>query len=293
MAKTCTIKAYAILDDYTDSGVVSWAIEKIWGVGDSVGSPDQVFTTSEDLGWVRDMSVSFDGSESMRSGAIGNSKESIHETKVFGKGTVTFQWKASTEDSGGYFDWDHGEFHAGDKVYYVDAESGWVEVSHTFTTDGEHTLKWIYVKDAYESEGSDCIWMDAFIWTPVPQFTETQTTLVAVPFAWLQEKYPSITDAAAFEAKANEVAANGVNKVWECYVAGIDPTDSTAKFVTKIEMVDGKPVITWEPDMNEGSGKIGARAYKLLGSIDLKTWSEVADDAEANFNFFKVEVSIP
>ena len=293
VAKTCTIKAYAILDDYTDSGVVSWSIEKIWGVGDSVGSPDQVFTTADDLGWVRDMTVSFDGSESMRSGAIENSKESILETKVFGKGTVTFQWKASTEDSEGYFDWDHGEFHAGDKVYYIDAESGWVEVSHTFTTDGEHTLKWIYVKDAYESEGCDCIWMDAFIWTPAPQFTETQTTPVPVPFVWLQEKYPSITDAAAFEAKANEVAANGVNKVWECYVAGIDPTDATAKFVTKIEMVDGKPIITWDPDMNDGAGKTGFRTYKILGSTDLKTWTEVADEAEANFNFFKVEVSMP
>ena len=109
----------------------------------------------------------------------------------------------------------------------------------------------------------------------------------------LQEKYPSLTDAAAFEAKANEVAANGVNKVWECYVAGVDPTDATAKFVTKIEMVDGKPVITWEPDMNEGSGKTGVRTYKLLGSTDLKTWAEVPDDAEENYNFFKVEVSMP
>ena len=100
-------------------------------------------------------------------------------------------------------------------------------------------------------------------------------------------------NAEVFEAKANEVAANGVNKVWECYVAGIDPTDATAKFVTKIEMVDGKPVITWEPDMNEGSGKTGVRTYKLLGSTDLKTWEEVADDAEENYNFFKGEVSMP
>ena len=105
--------------------------------------------------------------------------------------------------------------------------------------------------------------------------------------------FPSITDAAAFEAKANEVAANGVNKVWECYVTGIDPTDATAKFVTKIEMVNGKPIITWEPDMNDGAGKTGVRTYKILGSTDLKTWTEVADEAEANFNFFKVEVSMP
>ena len=45
--------------------------------------------------------------------------------------------------------------------------------------------------------------------------------------------------------------------------------------------------------MNEGAGKTGVRTYKLLGSTDLKTWAEVAADAEANYNFFKVEVSMP
>ena len=45
--------------------------------------------------------------------------------------------------------------------------------------------------------------------------------------------------------------------------------------------------------MNEGSGKTGVRTYKLLGSTDLKTWTEVPDEAEENYNFFKVEVSMP
>ena len=45
--------------------------------------------------------------------------------------------------------------------------------------------------------------------------------------------------------------------------------------------------------MNDGAGKTGVRTYKIFGSTDLKTWTEVADEAEANFNFFKVEVAMP
>ena len=49
--------------------------------------------------------------------------------------------------------------------------------------------------------------------------------------------------------------ANGRNKVWECYVAGISPTNETAQFTAKIEMKNGLPVVTWEPDLNENGTK--------------------------------------
>ena len=41
-------------------------------------------------------------------------------------------------------------------------------------------------------------------------------------------------------------AANGVNKVWECYVAGISPTNATQVFRTVISWEDGEPKISWE-----------------------------------------------
>lgn len=293
VASTCTIKAYAVLNDYTDSNVCSWDIEKVWGIGDSLGSPDQIFVTSGNKQWERDANISKDGVESMRSGIIGNAEESVLETKVQGRGTITFWWKSSTEDSGGYFDWDHGEFHADGEIFYIDAKTDWVKVSYKFTNEGEHTLKWIYVKDDFEKEGEDCIWVDAFTWTPEPQFVETQTTTVPIPFSWLKEKYPTLTDVDSFEAKANEFAANGINKVWECYVAGIEPTDSNAKFVTVIEIINNKPRVTWKPDLNNGTGKIGVRTYKIFGSTNLKSWTPVNDGEENNFNFFKVEVSMP
>ena len=41
----------------------------------------------------------------------------------------------------------------------------------------------------------------------------------------------------------------GLNKVWECYVAGIDPEDKNARFEAVIDMVDGKPVVKWNPPL--------------------------------------------
>ena len=130
-----------------------------------------------------------------------------------------------------------------------------------------------------------------FIVTSFPD--ETQTTEVPVPFSWLREKYPNLTEPATFEAKANELAANGRDKIWECYVSDVDPTNSLSKFVASIMMVEGKPVITWSPDLNEGAGKVGARVYTIQGSTDLKEWEEVVDGDEGDFNFFKVKVSMP
>ena len=287
--QTVTVKAYAVLADYTNSDVTSKTITKVWGVGDSVGAPDQAFTTSGNAGWMRDTNVSKDGSESIRSGAITTEQRSILETKVMGKGTVSFYWKASTEDSEGGFDWDHGEFHADDEVYFIEGETDWQQVTHTFTTDGEHTLQWIYTKDDFDDTSygaDDRLWMDAFAWEPVPAVEETQTTEVPVSFAWLKEKFPALDDVSAFEAKANETAANGVNTVWECFVIGLDPTSAEAKFEASIEMVEGVPKVTWSPDLDD------ARVYKILGSSDLNIWTEVTDETKRSYNFFKVSVEM-
>ena len=84
-----------------------------------------------------------------------------------------------------------------------------------------------------------------------PIYTSTQTTPVPVPYAWLTQYEPDIVDEYdAYEAVAMATAANGRNKVWECFVAGISPTNETARFTAKIEMQDGAPVVTWEPDLN-------------------------------------------
>ena len=46
---SCIVKAYATCADYLDSAVATQTIEKVWGIGDTLGVPDQAFTTGGDL----------------------------------------------------------------------------------------------------------------------------------------------------------------------------------------------------------------------------------------------------
>ena len=92
------------------------------------------------------------------------------------------------------------------------------------------------------------------------------------------------------EAAAKATAANGRNKVWECFVAGISPTNETAEFTAKIEMRDGAPVVTWEPDLNT-DGVI--RTYKVYGSETLENGGSWQYPTNSLHRFFKVTVEMP
>ena len=171
-------------------------------------------------------------------------------TTVTEAGTVSFQWKTSCEDSGGEYDWDHAEFWVdGSAVAKLDGETAWQTVSHDIAGDGTHTLEWRYIKDDVESEGEDCCWVADFCWTSA--VSETQTTPEPVPYSWLSLDAAAILAANGgdYEAAANATAANGVNKVWECYVAGISPTNETQVFRTVISWENGEPKISWEPKL--------------------------------------------
>ena len=122
-------------------------------------------------------------------------------------------------------------------------------------------------------------------------YTSTQTTPVPVPYAWLTQYEPDIVDEYdAYEAAAMATAANGRNKVWECFVAGISPTNETARFTAKIEMQDGAPVVTWEPDLNTNGIQ---RTYKVYGSESLDGGGEWQYPTNSLHRFFKVTVEMP
>ena len=126
-----------------------------------------------------------------------------------------------------------------------------------------------------------------------PIYTSTQTTPVPVLYAWLTQYEPDIvSDYNAFEAAANATAASGLNKVWECFVAGTDPTNETSRFEAKIEMKDGVPVVTWEPDLNENGTK-SERLYKVYGREGFGDGSPWQYPTNSLHRFFKVTVELP
>ena len=94
----------------------------------------------------------------------------------------------------------------------------------------------------------------------------------------------------AGNAASGKVQGGRVLQVWQDYVAGTDPTNLASRFTAKIEMVDGAPVVTWEPDLNT-NGVI--RAYKVYGKETLEGGGEWQYPTNSLHRFFKVMVEMP
>ena len=111
-------------------------------------------------------------------------------------------------------------------------------------------------------------------------------------YIWLRGHFPHTPDEYdAYESAAKEDAANGRNKVWECYVAGLNPTNETDVFRAVISIgADGAPIVGWEPDLNEGGTK-HERVYTVEGKENLtdKSWAPTNSASR----FFRVKVSMP
>ncbi len=270
---SCTVKAYATCYDYLDSAVATQSITKVWAIGDTVGAPDHTFATGGNLPFVRVTDNTAPLGESMKSGAITHNQTSTLSTTVMGPGTISFKWKTSCEDSGGEYDWDHAEFWVDDtRLAQLDGETVWQTVTQAISGNGSHTLLWKYVKDEVESEGEDCCWVADYHWASA--LTETQTTPTHVPYVWLRGYYPHTPDEYdAYESAAKEDSANGLNKVWECYVAGLNPTNAMDVFRTVISIGEGgAPVVGWDPDLNEG----GTKHERVIRGVFCSAWRSMS-----------------
>ena len=137
-------------------------------------------------------------------------------------------------------------------------------------------------------------------WRPDSIQVPRSGKLITVPCSWLEEHCESKMPLSCEDDYLNlafGVGQNGCALV-ESYVIGLDPADPKSTFKASIEFLDGKPVVTWEPPLNgkDENGrcrKTGVRTYRVLGSTDLKNWSEVNDGEEPQYNFFRVNVEMP
>ena len=105
---------------------------------------------------------------------------------------------------------------------------------------------------------------------------------------WLEQYYPGQSD--SFATVVNAIAANG-RKVWECYIADLDPTDPDDDLVAGIDMSGGKVRIYIE------KGESPVRYYRIMGRETLNSAPvDVTDQADnlssTPYRFFHVEVSL-
>ena len=295
--ESCVIKAIATCAEYQSSPVASCMIMKVWGIGDTMGAPDHAFTTSGDAGFTRVDDATAPGGEAMRSGVIGNSAgyglytRSVLSTTVQGPGTLAFKWRTSCEQDDDY-EWDHAEFAVdGVVMARLNDVTEWRAVEQSIIGSGGHVITWTYLKDDSEGAGDDCLWVSDYSWTTDEPYTHE--TSVPVPYNWIHSYFPhTALEYDRLEAMVGGLAANGVNTVEEAYIAGLNPTNQTSRFETKIEMLDGLPVVTWEPDLNENGTK-AERLYKVYGCESLDDSSSWQYPTNSLHRFFKVTVEMP
>jgi hypothetical protein len=119
------------------------------------------FTTGGGASWSGQTALSFYGGSSAQSGALGGSQSAWLQTTVVGPGTLSFNWKVSSEAI-----YDVLEFFVDDGLQpgTISGEVDWQQQNISIPA-GSHIIKWIYSKDAFVGRGSDCGWVDKVTFT--------------------------------------------------------------------------------------------------------------------------------
>ena len=116
--------------------------------------------------------------------------------------------------------------------------------------------------------------------------TVTTTTLIPVPYTWL-DQYPLLLSLASgdYEAMALADADGDGQMAWQEYVAGTVPTNRESFFMSLISFSNGVPWVTWTPDLGT------ARVYHVEGRTNLTegAWGPT----NASSRFFRVNVWMP
>ena len=247
-----------------------------------------LWTSGGAANWIPQVEVSHDGQDAVRSGGVTGDDVSTLSTFVTGPGTLAWWWKLDMSDCAGVDVFVDETF-----VTSLDSASDWVSASTDIVGDGEHTVRFEFWNAGTTAAISDCAYLDQVSWTPIGGVVDhTVTTPEPVPYSYFDMSCPTLLAeyGGDYEAAAKATAANGYNKVWECYVAGISPTNETAKFTASIEMVDGVPRIRWSPDLNTNGIE---RTYTIWGKTNLTDGVEWECPTNSAHRFFKVVVELP
>ena len=236
--------------------------------------------------WVPQGDVSHDGQHAVRSGEVTGDDVSTLSTVVVGPGTLSWWWKLDMADCAGVDVFVDGAF-----VESLDSASDWASASADIDGDGEHVVRFEFWNAGTAATISGCAYLDQVSWTG-DTVVHTVTTPEPVPYSYFDLNYPTLLaeHGGDYEAAAFATALNGHNKVWECFVAGICPTNATAQFMAKIEVKNGTPIVTWEPDLNTNGIM---RTYKVYGSETLEGGGDWQYPTNSLHRFFKVTVEMP
>ena len=122
-------------------------------LGEALGAPSLVWGTNGDEVW--SPTIAPDGSSAAWSGSIGDLNVSWVETMVTGPGTVSFEWKVSSELNGDYLTFSVDGVNQPGRI---SGEAGWQSVAFSIPT-GARRLTWTYAKNRANAAGLDAGWL--------------------------------------------------------------------------------------------------------------------------------------
>ena len=219
IADTTTIKAVAVGGPFKSEVVTATISRRSLSLAEAAGMIELVFDTDENAPWCPIVDTSAASGFAAQSGTIGMDASTWMETSVRGAGTFSFKWRVECEkdDSGGAT-WDRMVVYTNAvEATRIDGVTEWQNVSFVFGDESKHTIRWEFVKDDYDEEGSafaDSAWVCGVSWVcndPIPAIEESTELGWALSLAQDKEKLSDkLTSVAAYQTFRNWVDGKGL-----------------------------------------------------------------------------------
>ncbi|MBM3890585.1 MAG: hypothetical protein FJ388_15845, partial [Verrucomicrobia bacterium] len=132
-----------------------------WLLGEAVGSPGLKWSSNGDEVWAPTMK---EGEWAAVSGRIEDYEVSWIETAVTGPGTMTFQWKVSSEFNADFLKF---SIDGADQPSRISGEVDWSPMTFSIPT-GRHLLRWTYGKNGQKAAGLDGGWLRKVVFQATP-----------------------------------------------------------------------------------------------------------------------------
>jgi subtilisin-like proprotein convertase family protein len=196
------------------------------------------FGTNTSNGWFRQTSITQDGADALRSGAIGNNASSIIQTCITGPGTLAFYARTSSEE-----DFDFLDILMDGVLVSTETEqlsfSGLVDWA-AYVIDippGHHVIEWNYNKDAQDVGNLDAGFLDQAVFIPTGY-----EAWRALQFTFAQQAAASVT------GPSDDPDKDGISNLME-FALGMNPNVSSRTGLPTTVQNGAQLEFVWQEDL--------------------------------------------